>query len=321
MLGVDMKTVRRVFVTGGREVGGVRAFADALRGGFMQAGFETVVVEKPVDMFALFRYWRTDDSLWIISTWGLLFSPLLRRSVGVAHGTPLPRVDGVFKAFVVAISLRFSGIFSPLVAVSGYTAVQLRNLCGVDVRSVIYNPLREEFFGASDFFDARKKVTYIGRMIEVKQIELLLDAFDLLDLGSKGYELAVVGDGPLADKIECRVHKIPGATFTRNLDANGVRNLLNQTKVFYSGCLIEAFGISLLEAYASGANVVCPSVGGFVEVMIGELGRTVFIFPPAGGSTEVAECISRALMSPACPRAFDEFAAASVAGEYIVVAS
>jgi len=56
-------------------------------------------------------------------------------------------------------------------------------------------------------------------------------------------------------------------------------------------------------------------------VMIGELGRTVFIFPPAGGSTEVAECISRALMSPACPRAFDEFAAASVAGEYIVVAS
>jgi len=321
MLGFDMKPVRRVFVTGGREVGGVRAFADALRAGFIKSGYDAVVVEKPVDMFALFRYWRKDDSLWIISTWGLLFSPLLRRSVGVAHGTPIPKVDGLFKALVVAMSLRFSGIFSPLVAVSGYTAVQLRNLWGVNVRSVIYNPLREEFFEGSDSIDTRKKVTYIGRMIEVKQIEFLMDAFDLLDLGSKGYELAVVGDGPLADKIERRVKNILGATYIRNLDAVGVKNLLNQTKVFYSGCLIEAFGISLLEAYASGANVVCPSVGGFVEVMIGELGRTVFIFPPAGGSAEVAECILRALTSPASPRVFDKFGAVSVAGEYIEAAS
>jgi len=205
--------------------------------------------------------------------------------------------------------------------VSGYTAVQLSNMWGVDVRSVIYNPLRDEFFDDFELVYPRAKVAYVGRMIEIKQVNLLLDAFESLHLGAQGYELAVVGDGPLAGEVANRIRKIPGATYTRHLDAKGVRKLLSQTKVFYSGCLIEGFGISLLEAYACGANVVCPSVGGFVEVMLEELGQTVFLFPPNGGASEVAVCIQAALAAPDSPRVYDRFGAASVVGEYIAASS
>lgn len=312
---------KRVVITGGREAGGVRAYADGMRSGFRANGLDAKIVERKLDLLRELSSWRNEDTLFILSTWGLLFSPFIRFSVGVAHGWQLPLVDGFWKSFLVSLSLKICALFSPMVAVSGYAAMQLRLVWGLRVDAVIHNPLRDSFLShqhslSEEFFD-RKSIVYVGRMVEIKQVDLLIDAFEMAKLSDEGFELVVVGDGPAAEKISERLASIARTKYIRHLDVEGVKTLLMKCRVFYSGCLIEAFGISLLEAYSCGANIVCPSVGGFVEVVIPVLEKSVFLFPPNGDGLAVAGAIKRALEVRSMERDVSDFDAVKIAKKYL----
>lgn len=315
-----MTSVQRVFISGGRETGGVRAFATALGSGFEALGYEVVVIENVRHLCRLHRFWRDHRSIWILSTWALFFSPLLRRSVGVAHGWPLPVMNGFTKAVAVYAALRFCSLFSPLVSVSGYVAMQLSQIWGLNSLAVIHNPLRMEIIkggrGSSNK-DGRKKICYIGRLVDVKRVGLLIDAFNALESDFEEYELVIVGQGPQQSLVEAKLKRIPRARYVPYLDAAGVRDLLLQSKVFYNGCLTEAFGISLLEARCCGANVVCPSVGGFIEVALDDLNSGLFLFSPTAGVLEVKCALEFAINSGNERMSVDGFTPENIALKYL----
>lgn len=315
-----MSSVRRVFISGGRETGGVRAFASALGSGFEALGYEVVVVENVRHLWRLHRFWRDHRSIWILSTWALFFAPFLRRSVGVAHGWPLPVMNGFIKAFTVYVALRFCSFFAPLVSVSGYVSMQLSQVWGLKSRAVIHNPLRMEIIEErrlSSNEGARRKICYIGRLVDVKRVDLLIDAFEALGSGVDGYELVIVGQGPQRHLVEAKLRRISRALYIPYLDAGGVRDLLLQSKVFYNGCLTEAFGISLLEARCCGANVVCPSVGGFIEVAIEDINSELFLFSPVAGVAEVQGALERAIGSGNERMSVDAFTPKNIALKYL----
>lgn len=314
-----MSEISKVYITGGREEGGVRAYAKALANGFDCMGIQAIVIENPLDLIKLKMDWRNNSCMWILSTWALVFAPLMKNSVGVAHGWQLPKIDGLIKSLIVSSCLILCSKYSPIVAVSAFTAMQLRITWGVRSRKVIHNPLRKEFLDVANVNTSRRCITYVGRLIEIKQIHLLIDAFEKLNLHQDGYDLTIVGDGPLRNDIQQRLEGVPGGQYIRHLNAVQIKDLLLRTKIFYSGCLTEAFGISLLEAYACGATIVCPSVGGFVEVVLKEIGDSTFLFPPNGDGEIVASTVLSAIHASNSLRNVKVFSPENVAMQYLSI--
>ena len=99
-----------------------------------------------------------------------------------------------------------------------------------------------------------------------------------------------------------------------------VMQVLAKTKVFFSGCDTEAFGISLLEAAVSGCNLVTTGSGGFVEVVIGEVNKTTFLLSPNFSRDECRAALASALAAPSHFLPATPFLPEAIARQYLAVA-
>lgn len=103
-----------------------------------------------------------------------------------------------------------------------------------------------------------KKFLYVGRFEPVKNINLLLDAWDKIKPQRAGWELTLIGDGSMREELEL------------NKDIN-IRKFLTQSElakeVKDSGCFIlpstyEPWGVVLHEFSAAGLPILCSDVCG-----------------------------------------------------------
>jgi alpha-1,6-mannosyltransferase len=112
---------------------------------------------------------------------------------------------------------------------------------------------------------------YVGRLDAEKKPHIVADAFRKLP-EALGARLVLLGEGPLRDEIRSwgdpRTHT-PG--FVR--DREQLARWLASADIYVSGMADETFGVSIIEAQASGLPVVGVAAGAMVDRVTDAIGR------------------------------------------------
>lgn len=107
-------------------------------------------------------------------------------------------------------------------------------------------------------------VLAIGRMVEVKGLDLLLDAFSRADL-PPGTVLRIGGDGPELGRLQRQAGELGVAErvqFLGSLPRDAVLEEMAHADLIVLPSRMEAFGIVVLEAWRSGTALLATSRGG-----------------------------------------------------------
>lgn len=119
---------------------------------------------------------------------------------------------------------------------------------------------------------ARRRILFVGRMVEKKDPVMLVRAFARVSRRLPGATLAMVGDGPLLEEAQREAAALgESVEFTGALPDTAVLAQLHRADVFCLPSRVAASGdaeglpISILEALACGVPVATSAVGGVDE--------------------------------------------------------
>lgn len=141
--------------------------------------------------------------------------------------------------------------------------------------------LREKLGVAED----QPLLVYVGRLDGEKKPDLVVDAFRQLP-EALGAKLVLIGEGPLKAEIAALDDEriiLPGYMKSRA----ELARWLASADVYVSGMANETFGVSILEAQASGLPVVGVAAGAMIDRVTDSIGR----LGPAGDSKRMARNI------------------------------
>jgi len=147
----------------------------------------------------------------------------------------------------------------------GIPADKIRlNYIGIDVEK--FRP------GSTPIVERPKNILFVGRLVEKKGCQYLLEAMSEVQKLHPTARLIVVGDGPLRKTLEAsaRQHGI-NAVFRGALGQREILSELHAARVFCLPSVVaengdaEGFGLVLLEAQACGVPVVTSALGGALE--------------------------------------------------------
>jgi glycosyltransferase involved in cell wall biosynthesis len=146
------------------------------------------------------------------------------------------------------------------IAISGNTADRLASIGpdrdtietvpnGIDTEQIRTAPLPEQGYD----------VLFAGRLIEHKNVDLLLDTFDAV-AADYDVTLGIIGDGPEREHLEAQRNSLSHAdrvTFLGFLDEyEDVLGYMRAADVFTSPSTREGFGLTFAEAMAAGCTVI-----------------------------------------------------------------
>ena len=158
-------------------------------------------------------------------------------------------------------------------------------------------------FGATA---ATPVLVYAGRIDREKRANTVVEAFRQLPK-SLGAKLVMAGDGPLRAEIlalgDPRIHA-PGYVGNRDLLAR----LLASADLYVSGMANETFGISIIEAQASGLPVVGVGAGAMIDRVDESTGRLGPVDDAAAMTANIMEVLQgnhRAMGEAAAAKARD----------------
>jgi alpha-1,6-mannosyltransferase len=119
--------------------------------------------------------------------------------------------------------------------------------------------------------DGQPLLVYAGRLDNEKKPELVADAFQRLP-ESLGAKLVLIGEGPLRKEIAARKDpRIITPGYVR--DRAELARWLASADIYVSGMADETFGISIIEAQASGLPVVGVAAGAMIDRVTEATGR------------------------------------------------
>ena len=107
---------------------------------------------------------------------------------------------------------------------------------------------------------------YVGRVSPDKNLDLLLTSFSQLLASGRTADLAIVGDGPLLDKLRTQ-HRNPRIAFTGFLGGPELAAAYASSDVMVFPSVTDTFGNAVLEAQASGLPVIVSNQGGPAELV------------------------------------------------------
>jgi phosphatidylinositol alpha-mannosyltransferase len=145
------------------------------------------------------------------------------------------------------------------------------------------------------FDDGKKNLLFLGRLDPRNGFPLMVKAFDLIKSRFSETRLIVVGDGPLK-KYYSRL--VPQRL---ERDIHLVGPILEERNRYYATCDIfcspvekASFGVTLLEAMASGKPIVATQNSGYREL----LGRQQGVLVPPRDPAAFAEAVLEILKNP-----------------------
>ena len=107
---------------------------------------------------------------------------------------------------------------------------------------------------------------YVGRLAGEKEVELLLTAWPEVERRT-GARLVLVGDGPSRRRLQRRAGSERMYWLPFQQDRDRLADLLAAVDLAVSPCSIETFGLSALEALASGTPLLSADRGGVAETV------------------------------------------------------
>ncbi len=124
---------------------------------------------------------------------------------------------------------------------------------------VIYPPVEVKEFKISDSHDDYFLI--VSRLNAYKNIDLVIEAFNVL-----GLKLKIVGTGPYRNVLE-NIKKSKNIEFLGRLSNEELRKIYSRCRAYiFPGT--EDFGISPVEAQASGRPVIAYAAGGALETVV-----------------------------------------------------
>ncbi len=209
------------------------------------------------------------------------------------------------RAAVARVAQRIEAAARPLgdlrVAVSPFTAGRLAAGPGGTTARVVGNGVSIDAIKRIRPSRQRSDVIFVGRLIEDKKVDLLLEAVHRLVGEFPDLRCTIVGDGPERGPLERLADSLPlGANvrFTGPMDDEQVFGLMKSAKVLALPSIREGFGITVIEAQASGCVPVVvrgPHTGAADLVQHGIDG---LVCDPTAES--LAASIGSLLRDPAC---------------------
>ena len=166
-----------------------------------------------------------------------------------------------------------------------------------DKAMVIYNGIEQSARTSDDIntqADRKYQITYIGRVEEIKGIQLLIRAIAVLP----EYYLArikvwIIGDGSYREELEKLTSKLGLNGIIKFLGVKrDIDNYLYKTDIFvYPSICQEVFGISIVEAMSYGIPCIANNVGGIPEIIINGVKRTITHYEDGSVATIKKNCI------------------------------
>ncbi len=125
-----------------------------------------------------------------------------------------------------------------------------------------------------------KVLLFLGRLALEKRLDLLIEAFARLKLKNDKCSLLIAGDGPAdtMNTLRSLTERIPNIHFTGFIHGEMKANILASCDVYCSPSPYETFGLSVVEAMASGIPVVTVNSGGVSDYIID--GVNGYLVPP-----------------------------------------
>ncbi len=148
-------------------------------------------------------------------------------------------------------------------------------------------------------------ILYVGRLSQEKDLEILFEAFRLLNQHGT-YQLRIVGDGPLRSKTEKFAQSTPHV-FYAGLVPYGERlaEIYAASDVLALPSRNETFGLAVLEALASGIPVVAVTQGGPANLLHPRVGALAAPGDPRDFAEKLAHVVGDTTMASHC-RAYVE---------------
>jgi alpha-1,6-mannosyltransferase len=149
------------------------------------------------------------------------------------------------------------------------------------VNTDLFRPIDAPENGDTLARNDRVTILFVGRLSKEKDLPVLFAAFERLQ-PSKRYHLQIVGDGPLRSEVEEFAQKHDNVTCL-GLCPYGQRlaEIYRQADIVAIPSPAETFGLTILEALASGVPVVGIRQGGPARILTPELGALATPGDPA----------------------------------------
>ncbi len=145
---------------------------------------------------------------------------------------------------------------------------------GTDIST--YSPERRDRQWLAQWLTPAEKnhriICFLGRLGFEKRVDLLIDAFSQLKQRDPNCSLVIVGDGPVnvVSALKRQAESTADIHFTGFLMGEKKANVLASCDLFCSPSPYETFGLTIVEAMASGVPVVTVNSGAVAEYLIDE---------------------------------------------------
>lgn len=208
----------------------------------------------------------------------------------------------------------FGSLFKKCDAMFAASPGQLQRLAGYGISDAQLVPLGVDLarfhprrrsmevrsrYGAGD---GTTLLIYAGRLDNEKRVSVLVDAFARLTLDDA--RLLLIGEGPIRAELEARAKTLPGLAvlpYEKNPDA--LAGLLASADIYVTAGPHETFGLSVVEAQASGLPVVGVCAGALIERVPPDCGRLGAVDDAAEMARNIEEVARNAAAMGATARA------------------
>jgi len=114
-----------------------------------------------------------------------------------------------------------------------------------------------------------KLIIFTGRLVPVKGIDTLIEAFKKLHIEYPNCKLLIVGDGPYRELYEMQAGRLLNKNifFTGMVEPEKVVHLLLSSNIFVMPSISEGIPVSLLEASSCGLPCIATSVGAVPDII------------------------------------------------------
>ncbi len=145
---------------------------------------------------------------------------------------------------------------------------------------LIYNFIDDEFFKINNLNSKDSpSLVFCGRFVQAKRLDILIEAFGVVQKKIPNARLILVGDGAERSKLNNIVQSLnlsPYVKITGYVKNSQVADFLSKASIFISSSSFEGTPNTLLEAMAAGLPIVATKVGGIPDIITdGENGLLV----------------------------------------------
>lgn len=190
--------------------------------------------------------------------------------IHILHGFTTFSFYSMLKVFLMHfVDLIVRKKFTYIIANSEYTSYINRVIFNIKSDGISYIGLSNKQLKEITYFSMMRKkrqgLLYVGRVVKAKNIELAIQAFNSIEDERKNF-FKIIGYGSNYQYLY-KNYASNNVLFRGAVSYSEIMNEYFSSKVFISLNDAEPFGITYIEALASGLFVIAPNRGGQVELL------------------------------------------------------